>query len=143
MQAYRNIINFYIQQPCWTLIHSNSLLILLDFLCSKLYHVRIKSATSLILVTLISRYYCIALASISTQYWIEMVLIGILVSFLLVFSSLSKTTINPKAVSLTLKVSFRWPLNNYIQIKVLRSYISQKKKSCYYVPWRIWYNILT
>lgn len=123
MLAYRNTINFYIQQPCWTLINSNSLLILLDFLCGKLYHVRIKSAMSLILVTLISCYYCIALASISTQYWIEMVLIGILVSFLLVFSSLSKTTINPKAVSL----SFRLPLNNYIQIKLLRSHISQKK----------------
>lgn len=96
---------------------------------------QIRLPLSLILMSLISCSHCIALPSISTQCGTEVVLVGTLVSFLLVFPSLSKTTINPKAMPL----NFHLPLNSYIQIKVLRSHInnSQKKSRYYCVPWRV------
>lgn len=120
----RNTIHFCIQQPCWTLL----LILFVDSPGFSFLQI-ISSANKVsyasffpILLSPISCSYFVPLVNTSTQCWVEMVLMGTLVSFLLAYSSWSKTTVNPKAMA----PSFHLPLNNYTQIKAPRSHISQK-----------------
>lgn len=90
----------------------------LDFLYSKLHHE--VSHVSFPILVLTSGSYFTPLASTSSMMLDRVFSKGLLISFLLDFSSLSKTTLNPKTQSHRFLLSWSY----YIQIKVLRSHTS-------------------